>query len=127
MPLSGSTTIWRLASVFSVGSLSGVPALRVLAQPARPIAISNARLWLGRIMFRIAREVGAVIELGHREAGLRGVDGQAFLLAGEFGDGHVLHDPLLFVAERGHARDQCLDAAIEIGNAGAEGVEAGRL
>src|SRR5947208_1056073 len=98
MPLSGSTTIWRPASVFSVGSLSGVPA-RLLppAQPPSPIPRTRMRasekLWLGRIMIRTAREVGAVIELGHSEAGLRGVDGKAFLLPGEFGHGEVLHDP----------------------------------
>src|SRR5262249_12017983 len=111
-PPSFSTATVRPASVFSVGSLSGVPPRR-LAQAAsrhasassgsargarRRLRSGDTRSLLVRRRVRRARGLAAadraVVELRDREARLRRVDGQALLLLRQRGDRDVLHDTL---------------------------------
>src|SRR4051812_11945047 len=116
MRRSGSTSTLRSASVFRVGSLSGVPFLPPNrehdASDAATASSSAVRAGAKRSGLRRCTlgllgvgGVGAVVELGDREPRLRRVVGQPFLLTGELGDGDVLHRFLLLAAERGDARD----------------------
>src|SRR4051812_34604480 len=150
-----STCTVRPASVFSVGSLSGVPPL--LAQPpssaalsapaASRLACSSVRLWLRgilRILFwRVARGrvftpllavraavvagIGPVVKLREREARLRRISGQAFLLAAELGHGDVLHRALLLLRKPRDARQHRGDQRVQRRDALAERREARRL
>src|ERR1035438_10827710 len=86
--LSLSTLTCRLASVFSVGSLSGVPPPRHSEQAQSRLAASSDRLRLGLgSMVCVLFAVGAVVELRQREARLRRVAGDALLL--QIGRAHV--------------------------------------
>src|SRR5450432_3386667 len=137
-PRSFSTATWRPASVFSVGSVSGVP-LGPLAKneqeasrkaaPTRTLVPTHRATssGLGRRTLALLGGVGTVVQLGEGEAGLRRVVGQALLLLRELGDGDVLHRALLLSRQRGHARDHHVQQGRERGDPLAERVEAHRL
>src|SRR5688500_9667374 len=75
-----------------------LPALASLRGEAAVLGRPGVGLLLARFI-GLPCQRGAVIELSHREAGLRGVGGQAFLLARELGHGEFLHLALLLIGE----------------------------
>src|SRR6478735_43038 len=100
MVRSFSTSTWRPASVFRVGSLSGVPFLPkpnieheasdAAAASSSAVRSPAARSGLGRSTFGLLGGIGAVVELRDREPRLGRVVSEPLLLAGELGDGDVL-------------------------------------
>src|SRR5690349_1121233 len=118
-PASFWTSTVRPASVFSVGSLSGVPP-RLLAQPASTASITSvsagARL-LGHMVGLLravlgavrracsAARIGAVVQLRDGEACLGRIHREALLLARQLGDRDLLYLALLLFAERRDARN----------------------